>query len=77
MSAMKKLFQIMADKKASDIFLSELGVGAPDHMLDVGSGTHAVQTARVLEKVEPVRLEELILDAWRMRAPAELTDRLI
>jgi hypothetical protein len=26
-----------------------------------------------LEKVSPERLEELILDAWRMRAPAELT----
>ena len=26
-----------------------------------------------LEKVTPERLEELILDAWRMRAPAELT----
>ena len=26
-----------------------------------------------LEKVSPERLEELVLDAWRMRAPAELT----
>ncbi|MHA6621600.1 MmcQ/YjbR family DNA-binding protein [Pseudonocardia sp. DLS-67] len=25
-----------------------------------------------LEKVDPVRLMELVLDAWRMRAPAEL-----
>jgi hypothetical protein len=25
-----------------------------------------------LEKVSPERLEELVLDAWRMRAPAEL-----
>jgi hypothetical protein len=30
-----------------------------------------------LEKVEPERLEELILDAWRMRAPAELADPLV
>ncbi|OLS96264.1 hypothetical protein BJF90_10780 [Pseudonocardia sp. CNS-004] len=29
-----------------------------------------------LDRVELVRLEELILDAWRMRAPAELADRL-
>ena len=28
--------------------------GAPDHLLDVGSGTHAVQTARVMERIEPV-----------------------
>jgi hypothetical protein len=27
-----------------------------------------------LDKVEQARLEELILDAWRMRAPAELAD---
>jgi hypothetical protein len=25
-----------------------------------------------LDRVDPARLEELILDAWRMRAPAEL-----
>ena len=33
---------------------SELGVGEPDHMLGVGSGTHAAQTARVMERLEPV-----------------------
>ena len=27
---------------------------APDHMLEVGSATHAVQTARVMERIEPV-----------------------
>lgn len=27
-----------------------------------------------LDKVEPARLEELVLDAWRMRAPAELQE---
>ena len=30
----------------------------PDHMLGVGSGTHAEQTARVLEALEPVLIEE-------------------
>jgi hypothetical protein len=30
-----------------------------------------------LDKVDPARLEELILDAWRMRAPAELADPLV
>jgi UDP-N-acetylglucosamine 2-epimerase (non-hydrolysing) len=38
----------------SDIFLEELGVPAPDHLLGVGSGSHAVQTARVMEAIEPV-----------------------
>ena len=32
----------------------ELGVPEPDHLLGVGSGTHAVQTARVMERIEPV-----------------------
>src|SRR4051812_49969376 len=42
------------DDALSKVFLDELGVGAPDHMLDVGSGSHAVQTARVMERIEPV-----------------------
>ncbi|GAA0898572.1 hypothetical protein GCM10009559_61330 [Pseudonocardia zijingensis] len=29
-----------------------------------------------LERVDEARLEELVLDAWRMRAPAELADRV-
>lgn len=29
-----------------------------------------------LEKVDVARLEELVTDAWRMRAPAELADEL-
>jgi UDP-N-acetylglucosamine 2-epimerase (non-hydrolysing) len=46
------------DRLLSDIFLEELGVPAPDHMLDVGSGSHAVQMARVMDRLEPVLLEE-------------------
>ena len=42
------------DKAMSDVFFSELGVPEPDHMLGVGSGSHAVQTAKVLERLEPV-----------------------
>lgn len=42
------------DDAMSQIFLDELDVGAPDHMLRVGSGTHATQTARVMERLEPV-----------------------
>ena len=42
------------DRLMSAIFLSELGVPAPDHMLEVGSGTHAEMTARVMERLEPV-----------------------
>ena len=46
------------DPMMSAIFLDELGVGDPDHMLEVGSGSHAQQTARVMERLEPVLLEE-------------------
>ena len=42
------------DRLMSEVFLEELGVPAPDHMLEVGSGTHAVQTARTMERLEPV-----------------------
>ena len=42
------------DHMMSAVFLEELGVPAPDHMLDVGSASHAVQTARVMERVGPV-----------------------
>jgi UDP-N-acetylglucosamine 2-epimerase (non-hydrolysing) len=46
------------DRMMSEIFLEELGVPEPDHMLGVGSGSHAVQTARVIEGMEPVLREE-------------------
>ncbi|MFN8162292.1 MAG: UDP-N-acetylglucosamine 2-epimerase (non-hydrolyzing) [Solirubrobacterales bacterium] len=42
------------DRMMSGVFLEELGVPAPDHMLGVGSGSHAVQTARTMERLEPV-----------------------
>lgn len=42
------------DRAMSEIFFEELSLPAPDHMLGVGSGTHAEQTARVLERLEPV-----------------------
>jgi UDP-N-acetylglucosamine 2-epimerase (non-hydrolysing) len=46
------------DRLMSDIFLEQLGVPAPDHMLGVGSASHAVQTARVMERIEPVLIDE-------------------
>jgi UDP-N-acetylglucosamine 2-epimerase (non-hydrolysing) len=46
------------DRLMSEIFLEELGVPAPDYMLEVGSGTHAEQTARTMERLEPVLTEE-------------------
>jgi UDP-N-acetylglucosamine 2-epimerase (non-hydrolysing) len=46
------------DRLMSEVFLEELGVPPPDHMLEVGSGTHAQQTARVMERLEPVLTDE-------------------
>lgn len=46
------------DRLMSEVFLEELDVPAPDHMLEVGSGSHAQQTARVMERLEPVLAEE-------------------
>jgi UDP-N-acetylglucosamine 2-epimerase (non-hydrolysing) len=46
------------DRQMSEVFFEELGMPEPDHMLEVGSGTHAQQTARVIERLEPVLLEE-------------------
>lgn len=42
------------DRTMSDLFFEDLGVSAPDHLLGVGSGTHATQTARVMERLEVV-----------------------
>jgi UDP-N-acetylglucosamine 2-epimerase (non-hydrolysing) len=42
------------DAKMSDIFFGELGIPVPDINLGVGSGSHAVQTANVMAKFEPV-----------------------
>jgi UDP-N-acetylglucosamine 2-epimerase (non-hydrolysing) len=46
------------DRLMSKVFFEELGVPAPDHMLEVGSGSHAQQTARVMERLEPVLTDE-------------------
>ena len=46
------------DANMSDVFFTELGMPRPDRSLNVGSGTHAVQTARILEAFEAVLLEE-------------------
>jgi UDP-N-acetylglucosamine 2-epimerase (non-hydrolysing) len=46
------------DEKMSDVFFNELGIPAPDINLEVGSGSHAVQTANVMTKFEPVCLAE-------------------
>jgi UDP-N-acetylglucosamine 2-epimerase (non-hydrolysing) len=46
------------DAAMSEIFFDQLGVGEPDFRLGIGSGSHAEQTARVMERLEPLLLEQ-------------------
>jgi UDP-N-acetylglucosamine 2-epimerase (non-hydrolysing) len=42
------------DPEMSDAFFRDLGMEPPDHHLDVGSASHARQTAAIMERFEPV-----------------------
>lgn len=46
------------DYLMSQTFFDELGIAAPDYNLEVGSGSHGQQTARILAQMETVLLEE-------------------
>lgn len=46
------------DKAMSDVFFEELGISEPDFYLGVGSGSHAVQTADIMRRFEPVVLDQ-------------------
>ena len=45
------------DEKMSQVFLDDLGLPRPDVNLDVGSGSHAAQTAQVMRKFEQVLID--------------------
>ena len=45
------------DPGMSAAFFEELWIPAPDHHLGVGSGSHAQQTAAVMQRLEPLLLE--------------------
>jgi UDP-N-acetylglucosamine 2-epimerase (non-hydrolysing) len=46
------------DAALSEGFFRDLGLAAPEVNLAVGSDTHAVQTARIMERIEPVLVEQ-------------------
>lgn len=46
------------DDKLNDIFFRQMGIPAPEVNLEVGSGSHAVQTAEILKRVEPVLIDQ-------------------
>jgi UDP-N-acetylglucosamine 2-epimerase (non-hydrolysing) len=45
------------DTKMSHLFFDELNIPKPDINLEVGSGSHAVQTAEVMKRFEPVVMD--------------------
>ncbi len=45
------------DAQMSDAFFRDLDLPEPDHHLGVGSGSHAQQTARIMETFEPVLID--------------------
>jgi len=46
------------DEAMNDVFFAELGIPKPDVHLEVGSGSHGVQTARILERYEAQLLKQ-------------------
>jgi len=46
------------DKLMSDSFFLDLNLSRPDFHLGVGSGSHAIQTAEIMKRFEPILLEE-------------------
>ncbi len=46
------------DAAMSDSFFHDLGMAKPDFHLEVGSASHAVQTAKIMTAFEPVILQE-------------------
>jgi UDP-N-acetylglucosamine 2-epimerase (non-hydrolysing) len=46
------------DARMSEVFFRELGIPNPDFNLEAGSGSHAVQTAEIMKRFEPVCLQE-------------------
>ncbi len=44
-------------ERMSDLFFHQLGIPEPDVNLEVGSASHAVQTAEIMKAFEPVLLE--------------------
>lgn len=46
------------DAAMSEIFFEQLGLPQPDLFLSTGSGSHATQTARIMQELEPVFIEQ-------------------
>jgi UDP-N-acetylglucosamine 2-epimerase (non-hydrolysing) len=47
------------DEKMSKLFFEDLEIPKPDYNLEVGSGSHAYQTAEIMKRFEPVLEKEM------------------
>src|SRR2546426_7923146 len=72
------------DAEMSDAFFSDLGLSRPDYNLEVGSASHAQQTAAIMQRFEPVCLEvrpDLVLRSEEhtseLQSPCNLVCRLM
>lgn len=45
------------DKNMSQVFFKQLGMSSPDFMLDIGSGSHGLQTGRMMIEIEKIILK--------------------
>ena len=48
------------DQNMSESFFRDLRIPMPHHRLEVGSGSHAQQTAEIMKRIEPVLIQEKI-----------------
>lgn len=46
------------DYLMSEVFFNQLGIKKPDYHLEVGSGSHGIQTGKIIEKIEEVLMKE-------------------
>ena len=45
------------DENMSEVFFHEMGIPLPDYNLNVGSGSHGAQTARMIEGLEEILIK--------------------
>lgn len=63
LASLQKIRQILVhtgqhyDLNMSEVFFQQLGMPAPDFNLQVGSGSHAQQTAAIISQFEPLLIE--------------------
>ena len=62
------------DVQMSDVFFETLAIPEPDESLNVGSGSHAQQTAAIMSRFEPVVLARAV-EAHESEAVGHIDER--